>query len=316
MPTTNSVFRPELGVLAYEYSLGAAQQGFIGRPVLPVFETDLRAAQYPMIPAEAILEMQDTARAPRAAYARGDYSFESAEYYCREYGWEEPLDDTEAMLYRRYFDAEVVAVQRATLMILRNEEKRVVEATINNAGLPNGAVAKAWSSYADADPLADINKAKDHFRFSVGLQPNALVLDMDILRHISMCDAVMDRIKYSNPNALRGELTIEQLKAYFGVANILVSNAVYNSGPKGGDLKVETLWPRNKVMLACLSSGGPDLREPCLGRTFVWSEDSGLLTTESYREEQTRGTIYRVRQNTDERLQFVGAGYVLTGVTE
>ena len=67
---------------------------------------------------------------------------------------------------------------------------------------------------------------------------------------------------------------------------------------------------------ACLSSGGPDLREPCLGRTFVWSEDSGLLTTESYREEQTRGTIYRVRQNTDERLQFVGAGYVLTGVTE
>lgn len=234
MPTTNSVFRPELGVLAYEYSLGAAQQGFIGRQVLPVFETDLRAAQYPMIPAEAILEMQDTARAPRAAYARGDYSFESAEYYCREYGWEEPLDDTEAMLYRRYFDAEVVAVQRATLMILRNEEKRVVEATINNAGLPNGAVAKAWSSYADADPLADINKAKDHFRFSVGLQPNALVLDVDILRHISMCDAVMDRIKYSNPNALRGELTIEQLKAYFGVANILVSNAVYNSGPKGG----------------------------------------------------------------------------------
>ena len=150
MPTTNSVFRPELGVLAYEYSLGAAQQGFIGRQVLPVFETDLRAAQYPMIPAEAILEMQDTARAPRSAYARGDYSFESAEYYCREYGWEEPLDDTEAMLYRRYFDAEVVAVQRATLMILRNEEKRVVEATINNAGLPNGAVAKAWSSYADA----------------------------------------------------------------------------------------------------------------------------------------------------------------------
>ena len=309
MPTTNSVFRPELGVLAYEYSLGAAQQGFIGRQVLPVFETDLRAAQYPMIPAEAILEMQDTARAPRAAYARGDYSFESAEYYCREYGWEEPLDDTEAMLYRRYFDAEVVAVQRATLMILRNEEKRVVEATINNAGLPNGAVAKAWSSYADADPLADINKAKDHFRFSVGLQPNALVLDVDILRHISMCDAVMDRIKYRNPHALRGELAAL-------VHDFIIRARVIAAAYQRGDLKVETLWPRNKVMLACLSSGGPDLREPCLGRTFVWSEDSGLLTTESYREEQTRGTIYRVRQNTDERLQFVGAGYVLTGVTE
>lgn len=313
MPTTQSTFRPEMGVLAYEFSLDASRQGFIGRQVLPVFETDRQSAQYPVIPARAMLEMQDTARAPRSAYARGDYDFESAEYFCREHGWEEPLDDTEAQLYKHYFDAETVAVQRATLMVLRSQEKRVVDATIGNDALPRGAVAHAWSGYADADPLADVNKAKEHFRFSVGLQANALILDADILRHVSMCEAVMERVKYTSPTALRGELTIEQLKAYFGVPTILVANALYNAG--SGKLKVDTLWPRDRVLLACLSSGGGDLREPCLGRTFVWSEDSGQLTTESYREEQTRSTIYRVRQNTDECVQFPGAGYVLTGVT-
>lgn len=40
-----------------------------------------------------------------------------------------------------------------------------------------------------------------------------------------------------------------------------------------------------------------------------------MLTTEQYREEQTRSDIYRVRQNTDECIQFTGAGYILTGVT-
>lgn len=315
MVATNSIFRPELGVLAYEYSLTAALSGFIGRLVLPPFETDLRAALYPVISAPAILEMQDTTRAPRSAYARGDYDFDSNNYFCREYGWEEPLDAVESSLYRRFFDAEVMATQRATLMVLRAQEKRVVDATICNKDLPNATVGKAWTSYADADPLADINKAKDHFRFSVGLTPNALVLDVDILRHVSMCDAVMDRIKYSAPGALRGELTLEQLKAYFGVPNIFVSNAIYNAAAKGAKTKVATIWPRDRVMLACVSSGGQDLREPCLGRTFVWSEDSGQLSAESYQEEQTRSTIYRVRQYTDECVQFAGAGYVLTGVT-
>lgn len=315
MVATNSVFRPELGVLAYEYSLAAARAGFIGSLVLPPFETDLQAAQYPVIPTSAMLEMQDTTRAPRSAYARGDYEFDSKGYYCREYGWEEPLDDVESHLYKRFFDAEVVATQRATLMVLRAQEKRVVEATINNSSLKNTGVIRAWTSYADADPLADINKAKDFFRYSVGLTPNALVLDVDILRHVSMCDAVMDRIKYSAPGALRGELTLEQLKAYFGVPNIFVSNAVYDAAAKGAKAKVATIWPRDRVMLACVSSGGQDLREPCLGRTFVWNEDSGQLSAESYREEQTRSTIYRVRQYTDECVQFAGAGYVLTGVT-
>ena len=66
MPTTQSTFRPELGVLAYEFSLDASRQGFIGLQVLPVFETDRQSAEYPVIPARAMLEMQDTARAPRS----------------------------------------------------------------------------------------------------------------------------------------------------------------------------------------------------------------------------------------------------------
>ena len=47
-----------------------------------------------------------------------------------------------------------------------------------------------------------------------------------------------------------------------------------------------------------------------------WEEDApGLLVTEQYREEQTRSDVYRVRQNTDECVQFAGAGYILTGIT-
>ena len=70
------------------------------------------------------------------------------------------------------------------------------------------------------------------------------------------------------------------------------------------------------MLLARISSGGQDLKEPSLGRTFIWEEDApGMIVTEQYREEQTRSDVYRVRQNTDECIQFAGAGYIVTGVT-
>lgn len=313
---TSATLRRDLGVLAHEYSMNAAAQGFVGRQVLPPFYTALQSATYPVIPAEAILEIGDTRRAPRSAYMRGDWEFGDATYACQENGWEEPVDDVESALYRDFFDAEVVAVRRATLMVLRSQERRVAHKVMDTSVIPNGAVAKAWTDYANADPLADVVKAKQHFRFSVGLTPNALVLDVDILRHVSMCQAVIERVKYTSPNAIRGELTLEQLKAYFGVDNIIVAGAVYNNAPRKQPRNVETVWPLDKVLLACISSGGQDLKEPALGRTFVWEEDCpGELVTEQYREEQTRGDIYRVRQNTDECLQFSGAGYIFTGVT-
>lgn len=316
MPRSKAIIRPDLGAVAYEYFMQVERHGFIAQQVLPVFHTSLASAKYPVIPAEAMLETADTLRAARAAYARGDWDFDWKAYTCSENGWEEPLDDSEAALFSNYFSAEMVAVQRATLMVLRSMEKRVASKVMDTTTFANAAAAKAWNSYADADPLADINKGKAHFRAAVGLSPNALILDKDILRHVSMCDAVVDRVKYSSPNAIRGELTLDQLKAYFGVDNILVAGSMTNTAKKGKAKNVQPVWPTNKVMLACVSEGGDNLFEPCLGRTFVWDEDApDVIVTEQYREEQTRSEVFRVRQHTDECIQFAGAGYIVTSVT-
>lgn len=315
MRTTGYILRPDLGTIAYEYALDPAQTGFIGGQVLPLFQTTEKTAQYPVIPTASILDSPETQRAPRAAYARGDYELDYATFDCQENGYEEPLDDAEANVYRNFFDAEAVAVKRAMGVIMRSYERRVAKKVMDTTKFENKAVSAKWNDYANANPLADVNAAKEHFRYTVGLKPNALVLDEDVLRHISMCDAVVDRVKYTSPNAIRGELTLDQLKAYFGVANILVGNAVRNAAGRKQQTKIETIWPTDKVLLACVSSGGQDLREPSIGRTFLWTGDSpDMLTVEQYREEQTRSTIYRCRQNTDECVQFRGAGYILTGV--
>lgn len=315
MPQTKAIIRPELGALAFEYSLTAAQLGFIADLVLPPFFTPLQTAQYPVIPAEALLEVADTARAPRSAYARGDWEWDFLDYVCSENGWEEPVDDVEAKLYRNYFDAETMATYRALSIILRSREKRAAAKVFNAATFPGDAVAHAWNSYADADPRADVVKGIDAIRLTTGLKPNALILDESILRQVSMCDSVIERVKYANPDAIRGDLTMPQLEAYFGV-RIIAAGAVSNTAPKAKAKKIDPMWSPTMAMLGVVSSGGQDLREPSLGRTFIWEEDSPeTVVVETYREEQTRSDIVRARQNTDECIQFTGAGYLLTGVT-
>lgn len=311
---TKAVLRPDLGALAFEYSLGSANQGFIADLVLPPFYTPLQTAQFPVIPAEALLEVADTARGPRAAYARGDWEWTFDDYRCSENGWEEAIDDVEAKIARNYFDVETMTTYRAMSMILRSREKRVA-AKVFSAAFTAHAVAAPWNDYANADPRADVIAGFESMRLSTGLEPNALILDKSILRHVSMCDSVIERVKYANPDAIRGDLTIPQLEAYFGVG-IIPAGAVSNTAAKTKAKVIEPIWDTTQAMLAVVSSGGQDLREPSLGRTFVWEEDCpDMVVVETYREEQIRSDIVRARQNTDECLQFTGAGYRLTGVT-
>ena len=312
--TTKAILRPDLGALAYQYSLTAASMGWIADLVLPPFYTPLQGSEYPVILAEALLEEVDTARAPRSAYARGDYEWDFLDYKCSENGWEEPIDDVEAKIARNYFDAETLASNRAMNIILRSRERRVAS-KVFSADFTAHAVGHAWNSYADADPRADVIKGFEAMRLSVGLEPNALILDKSILRHVSMCDSVIERVKYANPDAIRGDLTIAQLEAYFG-CHVIAAGAVSNRAAKIKPVNIQPIWDVTQAMLAVVSSGGQDLREPSIGRTFVWEEDGPeMVVVETYREEQIRSDIVRARQNTDECIQFTGAGYRLTGVT-
>ena len=167
--------RPDLGALAYEYMLEASQRGFIGLEILPTFDVSEQSADYPVIPIEAILKVPVTKRAPDGSYPRSTWEFETGTYSCEEYGWEERVDDAEANLYARYFDAEEVAVKRAVDILLRQQEKRISAAVFNTSNFSSTAVSTEWSTAASCTPRADINTGKQAMRAASGLMPNVLV---------------------------------------------------------------------------------------------------------------------------------------------
>lgn len=316
MPTpanSTAVLRPELAVCAYEYVLGA--DVFIGPKVLPVFETDIDSGEYPVIPVESLLSLPETVRKAGSAYSRDDFVYETDDFVCKEHGFEEPVDDSHSRKLSRYFDVELVATQRCMDKILRAQEKRTADMLYNESTFTPHNVTAKWNDAAASDPLADVNAGKEAIEDLTGISPNTLVINKQQFRALGLCEAVIDRIKFTNPNVQRGQLPAQLLAQYFDVEQVLVAGGVYNSANKGLAASIAKIWSSSYAMLCISSHGGMDLKEPSLGRTFLWTQDSPTpVVVESYREEQIRSNVIRARQNTAEKLTMAAAGYLLKGV--
>lgn len=316
-PTSSTTLqRPDLAAIAYEYALAGADRGFIGQQIFPVFEVPQQSADYPVIPIEALLKAQDIGRAPRSGYNRGDYEFETGTYACVEYGWEEPVDDVERALYKRFFDAEEVATMRAVDILMRGYEKRVQAIVQSTSVITNtAAISTAWSTSSTCTPKSDIETARRAMKAATGIVPNVLIMSEKVFELLMICSEVKDYTKYTNPTLLNSREQQRQILSVYLGLNILVGGSQYDSAKKGQSFSLADIWDDEYITLARVSGGGGDLREPCLGRTMLWTADSPqMLVTEQYREEQTRSDIYRVRHYVDEAIIFSGAGYILSNV--
>jgi hypothetical protein len=315
--STTTIQRPDLGVLVYEYVMNAADRGFICLDLLPLFEVGEQSADYPVIPFEALLKIQSTARAPRGAYPRGDYEFETGTYSCKENGWEEPVDDVERKLYRRFFDAEVVASLRATDILLRAQEARVAAKLFNTGNITQtSGVSVEWNTAATCTPREDVATAKEAMRAAGQPKPNVLVISEKVFNKLMLAKQVTDAFRYTSPfETAPFEAKKRLLAMFLDIDRVLVGGAIKDSAKKGKAISAADIWDDEYAGLFRVSAGGQDLREPCVGRTFLWTADSPQnVVTESYREEQTRSDIYRVRQYTDEAFIFTGAGYLLSNI--
>jgi hypothetical protein len=302
---SSAIYRPDLGAAVSEFVEGP-QLGYIGLEVMPVFRTAQQAATYPVIPKEALLKIQNTDRAPRAMYNRGDWEYERGLFSTAEQGWEEPLDDVERELFDQEAEGEAdrVATARAWNHIMRGQEKRIADAIFNETNFTANAVSTEWDKYsaASADPVGDVKDGIVAFIAQCGMMPDALVISFTTYNDVSRCLKVQDLLKYTFPGIDLNNLQSPQLARLFGVPKVLVAGAVYDSGGVGQDATISNIWSYEYASLIKIGSG-QDITQPCIGRTFLWTEDSPQNPiVEQYREENRRSDIYRVRHHVGEQL--------------
>lgn len=300
-PTPDTAIqRPDLGALVYEYLETGPAMGYIGMEVMPTFPVMEQTAGYSVMPQEALLKIFDTKRAMRGTYNRSDYEFENGFYATSENGWEEAVDDRERKLYANAFDADVVAVKRAVNHVLRGQEKRIADKVFNATNFTANSITHEWDDADNAVPLEDIETGKLSVRSACGMVPNTLIIAYSTFLNLRRSAQLIAQFGQNFAGQDANRMTVSQLAGLLDIEKLLVGGAIYDSAKKGQSASIADLWSNEYAMLTVTSSS-PDLTVPCIGRTFMWTEDSpGISTTEQYREEPRRSDIFRVRHDTDE----------------
>ena len=325
MPSPSSslaTLRPDLGGSFEAFSLDANRQGFIALRVLPVFEAAKASGNFGKIPLEQLLQNRDVERAPGTGYARGKFTFQPDTYATVDRGAEEPVDDNEAELYRDYFDAEQMAANRARDAVLLAQEKRAAtllfNATTWTGSSLTTAITNEWDDYDNATPIADVEAACRKVWTGSGLWPNALILNRLVFRNLRLCAEIIDRITSMGAGspAKPSDITAQMLAQCFDLEEVVIAGGSKNSAAEGQTASVAQIWSNEYAMVARVARTN-DLREPCVGRTFHWSDDGSEIgaVMETYRDETVRSDIVRARHQVGEKVHYAAAAHLLSNIT-
>jgi hypothetical protein len=113
------------------------------------------------------------------------------------------------------------------------------------------------------------------------------------------------------PGAQVNANTIQQAFASDGITQVLVGIGRYDSSKKNATptYTASNFWGTTYVWVGKVGSGDP--YNGGAGRTLGWNPEGGEFVTETYRSEETRSNIVRVRQHTIEKIIDGAAGTLI-----
>lgn len=307
---TAAEFRPELQVKVEE-SMGADNK-FIAEAIFPVYPVKTRKGYYKKIKRGKgqLLAMPGNTtagdplkRAPGTPYREISRTTEQASWLCVDRGLEEAMDDVNKQEESRFFDLEAstaiwlmrnVRISREARVAAIVQDSSVWGSNNTPDGVPwteaNLATFDGPAAFIAAMALVD-KRGEDCNTCVVSRTLKDLLLRSNLMR-----------IYFFGQNGGNAALTLEMIAQRFGLKQILVGNASYDTTKPGKDATDGSLvwtWGDDYLWFGNVQGGAPEMGGA--GRSFVLEDltEGQLFVTETYREEKIRSDRLRVRQDED-----------------
>lgn len=307
---TDAVIRPELNTVVEEAA--AADSYFVGLRVFPVFNSTKKTGEYLKITkaASEVMKMNVTERAPKSPYAEVDRTYEKDNFTCVDRGISEALDDSVSAELADWFATEVVTSKLLLRSVLLGIETRVKDQVFSptNFDAVNSTVAYQAANKATIDFAADVQAAIKRVK-KRGEMANTMVLNRDMYDLVRTSDLFAKFL--FGPLGGGQNITEEMLGRAFGIPNVLIADATYDSTPKGQNGTPSYVWGSDYIWIGNVQGG--DFSAGGAGRTIVWTEDTAsTFVTETFRDELRRSDIIRVRTHTAEKVISKPCGTLIT----
>jgi hypothetical protein len=294
------------------------EAGLIGTAVMPILDVPVRAGQYPsfVLKEGQLLKSDMKNRAPYSDYARGTRAFTQDTYTALEYGYEEAVDDTVTLDVARFFDAEVMAAKLAKRKLLLAHELRVASKIFDTGAFTstNSGTAYTVANLATFDVGQDVQEALDRMLARGESTTNTrVVIPYPVWTRLRASTKFQNRLRgtgLSSDTILNA--STQAAAEVFGVAEVLIGRASYDSAPEGIAFSAANVWANTYIWVGSVTQASAGYFGGGAGFTLNWSEYGPAIGVSTYREEAIKSNIVRASQYTAEKVVNANAGQLIT----
>ena len=294
------------------------EAGLIGTAVMPVLNVPVRAGQYPsfVLKEGQLLKSEVKNRAPYSTYARGTRAFNQDTYTALEFGYEEAVDDTITLDVARFFDAEVIAAKLAQRKLLLAHELRVA-AKIFDTGTftaTNSATAYTVANIATFDVASDVQDALDRMTAKGESTSNAkVVIPYPVWTRLRASTKFQNRLRGTGLSSDTILNASQQAAAeVFGVAEVLIGRASYDSAPEGVAFSASNVWANTYIWVGNVTEAYSGFFGGGAGFTLNWAEYGPAIGVSTYRDESIKSNIVRASHYCAEKVVNANAGQIIS----
>ncbi|QAY92548.1 hypothetical protein [Pseudomonas sp. ACM7] len=279
---------------------------YIGEGLFPIALMDKEAGIIPLFGKEAF-ELYDTERAIRAqSNIMTPDDLDGLDVVLREHDIAYPVDYREQN--ESMFDAESRASRRVVNVIDLRREVTCAKLAQNPSTFAAGAKvtlagSSQWSN-GGGDPIGVVENGKEVIRSRIGIRPNTMTMGASVYQSLKFHPKLWAALGADE----RKLITVEHLKALFGIENILIGEAL------SGATNTSDIWGDNLTLAYVAKPAGgsqTDYEEPSFGYTL---RRKGMPEIDTF---DTAGGKVRYVRNTDIYKPVVvgsDAGYLISDI--
>lgn len=314
---STAVYRPD--IQAFLQQAEDVEESFIAQDIFPVFNVNKRTGQYPRIKiAEGSLMRKDESeRNATGTYNEITRKHSWDNYKLTDRGLKVRIDDDKADEMSDFFDLEVTESKLLKRSLLFGHEVRSAAALMDAAVFPyeDKKVAYTEANLATIDFPYDMMLAIKRLK-NRGVIPNTIVLS-DTLWNLIRRSKLLNDYIFGATNSVKRLIKGSDISTAFSeeagnTVTLKVASAAVDVSNRAKDTaNFQPVWGNTHIWIGKVKGG--DLQMGGAGRTLSWTKavKSGLFETESWRDEERRGDMIRIRSYSDIKILDETAGQLI-----
>ena len=298
----------ELRINAYlsEVARGYSNNSFIAESLFPVINSDLEKVDIFEFNKEAF-QVYDTERAIRAnSNVISPKGFKKHTTTLTEHDLAYPIDYREEEEARK-IKLQVHATNVVTQGLLLKLETQCAALAQDPTKYPaTNKIALSGTSqftHKDSDPVGVIDDAKDAISRQIGQDPNTLVMGQEVWESLKRNESLKGLIA----NSTNKIVTLDLLKEFFEVENIVIGKAIYSNAKD----EFERVWGNNIILAYVPKLNARTEYDPAFAYTI---RKKDALQIDEYKKEGNKVRYIRATDIYTPFLVGAEAGYLISNV--